>query len=236
MKLASINNVNWQSVNPDTLWAHDNRAVGFIYNRDGTVHSETGRTHEKIILRNLDYYVDLVGDIDVGYGSSARKLTSVEDHEKAEWLRMLVAPIAVLGRVGNAFESLADAQLRRNPATFVAFWINDEDLHNKLLRPCLESLLDKRIITGNERVADYAAEGETVNEFLGNRAVGTKYDLERMQLMQQLHLMKPDQKKAAMMKLGLGAKKENSWQHRAEDLGIVSPGQKFWAPTSESRE
>ncbi len=77
----------------------------------------------------------------------------------------------------------------------------------------------------------------TVNQALSidkTKEIGVE-EAERIALMRELHLMSPNEKKAAMKKLGLGSD-GNQWVKEAQRLGIIRPGQKFWAMHSESNE
>jgi hypothetical protein len=58
---------------------------------------------------------------------------------------------------------------------------------------------------------------------------------EDQQLWQQMHLMHPDEKRAAMRHLGVGGGgTPHPWQAGMQSAGMIGPGQRWWAPTSES--
>jgi len=61
-------------------------------------------------------------------------------------------------------------------------------------------------------------------------------DKEELKLLQKLHLLRGNEKKEAMQKLGLGWKteKQHGMQAAMKRAGFVGPGQKWWAIHSES--
>lgn len=62
-------------------------------------------------------------------------------------------------------------------------------------------------------------------------------DLQKMELYKQLHLMRGAEKHAAMKKLGLvGGGKPHPMQTALDKAKLRIPGQKWWAPHSESFE
>ncbi len=124
---------------------------------------------------------------------------------------------------------------------YVSFWHGPRPLvFAKLLPGCLAELdrLDKlehdttlsTPYTGVTSIKDGLAAFRKGVPELGEE------ELKRADLMRQLHLMKPEQKKEAMRTLGLapgGAKRP--WQREAENTDLVKPGQKWWGLTSEDR-
>ena len=114
----------------------------------------------------------------------------------------------------------------------VSFW---KKMHGGKLAKCIEWLIKEDIINHDTWII-----GENFDPFKpGDNARMREIDPERQaeyDLRRQLHLLPPDQKRAAMKKLGLAWKSNKSpWQKEAERLGFAKPGQKWWAIRSESK-
>jgi len=125
----------------------------------------------------------------------------------------------------------------------VSFW--NRSKHDYVHLPdCLRRLLADGVLDTNAFVSTPVPtiedEGRTkVYTFPLSHVQGLRLgemddqDRQRAELYQQLHLMRGDAKKQAMQHLGLGAQGKRPWQRAAEQTGMISPGQKWWAPTSE---
>lgn len=128
----------------------------------------------------------------------------------------------------------------------VSFWNSDSSNYaNGKLAYCMQEL-EREVLPDNEEVvvstpigsysyAEHTKETE-------NLAKATELSLEKQkeyqELLKKMHTLRGDEKKAAMKKLGLGWKTpgKHPWQKSQEKVGMLGPGQKWWAPQSESRQ
>ncbi len=126
-----------------------------------------------------------------------------------------------------------------NGQTLVSFWNKDPAVYETLLEPCMKQLIQKQLINAKCEISTPTHGTFNITELGTAKSAALSGDeLERKRLYEKLHLMKPAEKKAAMVKLGLldpskGVVKK-PWQRAAEQAGTVQPGQKWWAPTSEA--
>jgi len=154
-------------------------------------------------------------------------------HVDDQWsFRKQIEEYMLLGRVGMYEET-----------QYVSFW-NEQPVLDKLLIPCLMELLDNGYIDENTLVAtkhdhEYVA---NVLKSTNKSAVDTPkqakpsmYSDEEWELYKNMHIMRGNQKKDAMRKLGLGTGgHKHEWQKALEKADVIGPGQKWWAPQSEN--
>ncbi len=136
--------------------------------------------------------------------------------------RVLEADGALLGRVGDFKQE-----------RYASFW--DEGDHSKIPE-CLKSLYNSSLI---DEMTVIVVTGQEPRRYQ-DAVVSTQRTPEqerKMQLARELHLMRPDEKKAAMRELGLApGSKKRPWQQEAENTNLVRPGQKWWGLTSEAKD
>lgn len=242
MRLRLISELRYSGVShvadptPDTFYADSAaKAVPFIYDEYGTLHIGGRRdAHTDIMTQNAEYYGVLSKDPD--YNDEQNEMLTKMNVNKLryQWLQEYegrseskVKPRAMLGRTGWM-----------NHRHYVAFWFVHPDMLDECLRALanLEIISDETIVVtpnGDRFTAGSKLSGQTPKS-TGNTEPDPKRQRER-ELMQQLHLMRPQQKKAAMKELGLvGGGHKQPWQKAAEKAKLVQPGQKWWAMSSES--
>lgn len=233
-------------IDPDSFYRKTG-AVPFIYHPDGTLQtSGHDRTHLDIIVQNSptygldDWGFETFQELQLAHikGMQAEKAHQADCNPyESPYYGALEArkklkeeQIALLGRIGNYITTAANGD--NINAHMLAFW-NDSKMPD-LVTPCLKDLFHQKLITldtiyanGNKRMS--------VRDYLrGGRFDENPEEAERKALMQQLHLMPPQQKKAAMKKLKLaGGGHKPGWQKATEKHNLVRPGQKWWAMQSE---
>lgn len=100
---------------------------------------------------------------------------------------------------------------------------------------CIKKLMDAGAIDGTE-IVSFSEPPLYAFEFAEQHGAKVKMNQELLDMHRELHLMDPDRKKEAIKKLGLiGGGHKSGWQKESEKQRLVRPGQKWWAPTSESR-
>lgn len=192
-------------------------AVPFIYNADGTLHiGEYNETHRELIAQNDDGYYQPT------YGAEMGSPLSIDTLRKD-----LLPNRALLGRISGKYG---------NDQRYVTFWNAYKPVGRKLLPECLKALLQADLISLDNDIVVSGDKHMYVMDYLrGGRFYDSPEENERKQKMQELHLMQPDAKKAAMKDLGLdAASRKQPWQKAAEQNKLVRPGQKWWAMQSES--
>jgi hypothetical protein len=191
---------------PDTLYHHDYAAVPFIYGGGQMYYGPVGRTHWHI-LRDLGY---------------TKSIGSPDAADRAA--RTEAAKGMLFGRFSPSME-------------MVSFWTGPKILFEKELDDCLKHLAADGHIDFDEWYVSTPIHGTVpLNSFDFNDRVEVSPEEEaRRELQMQLHLMRGNEKKAAMKQLGLiGPKPKTPFRQEAERQRVVAPGHKMWAPTSES--
>ena len=211
-----IESTNWEQdeygLNPDVFYL-DEGAMPFIYTQDGLI-----LPNENSIARSTTH-IDLVRQNAAEFG-----ISDATDRLAAARVRQGLESFALLGRIDGDKEA-------------VAFW-NPKRLMHGLLGKCISELLAQRLIYPNSKVI--SGDGQSINadtQNIENPGIETAIDPKKkreIELRRALHLMPPQQKQAAMKELGLGwGSVKNKWQKASEKAGLVKPGQKWWASTSE---
>lgn len=121
----------------------------------------------------------------------------------------------------------------------VSFWNDYSDIYAELLTPCMIALYDANLIQDPVAISTPVwgtkpySTAETTKATHDPTPPINKQELQRQR---EVHLLRGDEKKREMEQQGLefGGKK-NDWQAALEKRRIISPGQKWWAPTSESK-
>ncbi len=173
-----------------------------------------------------------------------------------QWRRDQFAKIAFYGRIGfpsrarlvdivtdellpdKATQALAEAPSQ--PA-FISFWNRDKAVYDAHLKACVSALVKGEVATVRpitlEDYVSFPIQTITVDEVLNGASTATQLTPEqqrKVELQQQLHLMRGDEKKRAMAELGVGGTAPHPMQTAMRQTGLIGPGQKWWAPHSES--
>lgn len=125
--------------------------------------------------------------------------------------------------------------------TIASFWNSKEKVYKKSLRPCIDKLISNNMLSPDGAISTPIHGTFYIKDFddVMPREL-TPEQKETLELQRQLHMMPAAQKKIAMQKLGLlpnnVTTKANRWQQAGQKAGVLTPGQKWWAPTSESRK
>lgn len=207
--------------NPDVIYTNGDDVVAFIYAKDDNlfINDLRGATHEDIIIDNEEKIDELypgLGDINPneiwGYCDS----------------------LMLLGRIGTITMYNGSTQLRQ-PTHLVAFWSTKQKLYDSLLQSCLNRLIKDNYIGENTYISTPLLGTVPLSDVYKSSSKELSQDeLDKIELMKKLHLLKPEAKRAAMQKLGLAATStKNKWQDESEKANLVQPGQKWWAQTSE---
>lgn len=252
-------------ITPDDLYDWDKSAIAFIYDPSGEL-KLGDNTHIDIIDEHIDYYRELDGV----YGSMAQLLMANRagvsldrdmdpdaDYTNGPGpydIRMQLEHVALLGRVGKIKDiddlDPENADVRgtvkvvAGPAV-VSFWNEKAMLYNNMLEGCLQKLEQENLVSENTMVS-MPIWGTVTKDTVGmqDNTKPDKETLRRLKLARELHMMPPDQKKAAqkeLLKLGMsfgGAGSgghKHPWQKAMEKGGYLNPGQKWWAMHSEER-
>jgi len=111
----------------------------------------------------------------------------------------------------------------------IGLW--NKTVEQSLLKSCLRDLMLEVHVKEEDLVQFGNNTSQTVSEILNNIPASQAKD----DVAPNLHIMMPDQKKAALQRMmgNVGGKK-SGWQQGMEKIGAISPGQKWWAATSES--
>lgn len=198
-------------ISPDDLWDENWKdSVAFIYDPDGVLYHIKSGTHSDLfeIEPNLN-------DFEYRQDAASRGM--------------------LLGRVGY------DPYRR----AIISFW-NESSSDYARLSECLQALEDDGVLDGFETpitistpIGSYNYTGHAGDtRDLGRTELSPEKRKEHQELLKKVHTLHGDEKKTAMKKLGLGFKSpgKHPWQKAQEKAGMLGPGQKWWAPQSESRQ
>lgn len=208
---------NIRYISPDDIYDNGYRNLSFIYLDNGEMlYGSSDDTHSNIIYK----YKDLIQEL---YPS----IEPISIHGTYKTWQTLNS-LTLLGRVG-IFDGSIDGDI-----PVVAFWANNKRLYDGLLKNCLNQLHTDNIIDYNTYVSTPLTGTVPQNEIYNHYKKLTPEEQEKLELAKNLHLMRPNEKKAAMLKLGLNTSgSKHKYQKAAEDNKLISPGQKWWATTSE---
>ena len=121
--------------------------------------------------------------------------------------------------------------------TIISFWNRGIKVYD-LLGPCLKALeqyvsADQRVEIHTPHGISHGLQGHDTKK-IGETELSPERNRE-IQLLKQMHLMRGDEKKAAMKELGLwdDRKAQHPWQKELAKAGEIGPGQKWWASQFE---
>ncbi len=117
----------------------------------------------------------------------------------------------------------------------VSFW-NEDSYPYEQLKPCLKELIDGGYLLPDCYISTPIHQTIPLSQLDNSvRTELTPEQREKMELYKKLHLMRGAEKKAAMKELGVGGGgKPHEMQTALRGAGLQKPGQKWWAPHSES--
>lgn len=228
MPLPSISTL--EHMTPDDLWMGDSlsHTITFIYTKDGRlIVGSSDETHNDIIDRD-EQLQSLWEDL-TGHDTT----TKADRNTILRARKILENQFALLGRSGRRDMYVEDDYF---PYYVVTFWNEKSELYDELLEGFLKAFDDylpdsvpTYIITPFD-VTPYneLARAETP------RGTKTPTHSDR-ELLKKMHLMRGDEKKAAMRQLGLGwsRAKEHPMTTAMKKAGKLIPGGKWWASQSE---
>jgi hypothetical protein len=228
-------------VNPDSLFRLPNTTT-FYFTRDGLLYPAPGDTAHlamlvaddtegsvKSVFGNSGMFRALAGKLDLSqplFGGRLLESLGMESagegfDERGMFERGMICSLALMGRCDH---------------DVVAIW--NSPLQQELLAPCLQKLLAHGHTGPEAMVYASVAYGVPIHEVLEHGAADEDPEVARkMELAHQLHLMRGGEKRAAMKELGVGAGGSGSEHPMAKGLksnNLLKPGQKWWAPQSES--
>lgn len=114
--------------------------------------------------------------------------------------------------------------------TIVAFWNTDKDDY-KLLDDCMRALDEEQVLFEPIYISTPI---HSVVKWEGQLSTGrdlSPEELRKVELQQQMHLMRGTAKKKAMKELGLGwtEPKQHGTQAALRKAELLAPGQKWWS-------
>jgi hypothetical protein len=204
--------INEEYINPDILWQTDDEAIAFIFQAGRPImYGQPGATHEDIISRELN-----VGD---EWDNEDEDAWRAVGDLREEWEQYYL-----YGRIGWMYDQ-----------HIVTIWQNDESLLDHNLGPCIQQLLSDKMVVKTTLITTPRG-NTTIEQFLEDprKTEANEVSDEDLELLKQLHLMPPEQKKTALMQMGATGGHKHPWQQATEQSKLISPGQKWWAATSEA--
>ena len=155
-------------------------------------------------------------------------------------------PLGVVGRIGKGGYSYDDYDEEKvkipENITVIAFYTKDNYTH-EAGQAAIKELLKQRLIEQKDIVVAQKLATDVASFLQGYREI-TDEERRHGNLQVAYHLgawpngkrLTPQEKQAIAKELGIASypMKKNPWQKGMEDQGIIKPGQKWWAPTSES--
>jgi len=218
-------------LDPDVLYGGPlGNHITFLYNDDSGLIATEGGTHEQIYKR-LPEWIEAEEEAMSEFWEE-NETDEIDENEMEIRARQILELSTLLGRA-----------LERNRNWIVSFWNDDYEVY-RLLGPCLEALEpyiynDKPVeihtpfeIMNQRAAAAFSRERQRDTQRQQETRVSPEAR-ERLALLRKLHLLRGDEKKAALKKLGLWnpEKAQHPWQKAAP-----MAGQKWWAMHSEEIE
>lgn len=203
-------------IDPDTFYC-DPRAMTFMYTYNHNFYWASG----------FDTHFEMI--------KNQPKLAE-ELNFKPEVMDDIKLKIRFLNRCENSY-ALFGRAIDRSDKTIISFWNEKPKFVLELIEPCVQAVLPKlHAMTGFEPKEDVLVCTPFKTNWWSKWRSGHENPTSQdVQLLRNLHLMKPQEKKKAMEKLGLQTKGKGSpWMAAMSQAGLMSPGQKIWAPQSET--
>lgn len=208
----SARRVAWR--NPDQIFNDDN--ITFIYTTDGQLFVSTPG-------EMLTHY-DLID-------------STPELKTKFNGRRGGLALGNLLGRISYVEGDEFDDEWGIPSGNIISFWNQKSADYDRFLIPCLEAIKDIGRLAPDAKISTPIHGTVPLSSVIGGQSETTELtpeEQEHWELARNMHLMRGDQKKDAMKKLGVGGGgKPHPMQKAMDDAGLRVPGQKWWAPHSE---
>lgn len=207
-------------VDPDTFYMTKG-ATAFIYINGEIYYGDRKAMHWEMI--------EDIDSLDRLYRSAVKMYGLTSNNAHPRDVIMMIG--GLLGRVGYGRSGTPHEETK-----FCSFWNTDGRQYDGNLKPCLERLLGDEIIDSSTIVSIPNLGSVPLSEALNLGGVRDLSDeeMEKMELYKRLHLMRGEEKQAAMRKLGLGGKqKQHPMQQALQSQKLASPGQRWWAMSSE---
>ncbi len=139
----------------------------------------------------------------------------------------------LLGRIGYKRLGYTDK------VRIVSFWNDTPSVYSKLLESCLKEMMSRNLIDDDSFISSPIHKTVPVSTILGGKAETKEMTDEEQtdyELHSKLHLMRGQEKRDAMKKVGVdGGGKPHPMQQAMSNAGLLKPGQKWWATQSESK-
>jgi hypothetical protein len=199
--------------------------IAFFYFPDGKLLTDIDGTHYDIVDRQLDFFEKALSGV-VSAKTLRQKRSQYDHMDYIAFLRDQSEKISLVGR------------FHKDPkkGTIVSFWNTIPETYDYLSK-CLEDL-DKKYKFGDNYIISTPIHGTKASRYLNDKSETErpKSDAVDTTLAKELHTMRVG-KKEAMSTLGVGGGgKKKQMQTAYEKEGLIKPGQKYWAPTSESKK
>lgn len=199
--------------------------VAFFYFPDGKLMTEIDGTHYDIVGRHLGFFEKALSGV-VNEKTLRQKRTKSDYMDYIAFLRDESEKISLVGR------------FHKDPkkGTIVSFWNTIPETYD-YLKKCLDDL-DRRYKFGDNYIISTPIHGTKVSRYLNDKSQTDRPESDAVDttLAKELHTMRAG-KKEAMSTLGVGGGgKKKPMQKAFEKEGLIKPGQKYWAPTSESKK
>lgn len=205
-------------ISPDDLFSGlDEDHICFIYTNDYHLYYETGVMHTELISRSPKLLAKY-HKVDPSYGD-------LHNYQRAlKYYTQFSLNIDLYGRISNSKK-------------IVSFWNEKKSLYQKYLKDCIKELYNKKLIDQSYSVHT-PFEVLKATDILGNIQITkelSEKQKEELELYKKLHLLRGQEKVDAMKKLGVGlGGKEHPIAIAMKKHNLLKPGQKWWAPHSES--
>ena len=219
--------------NPDVLIFSGNPIMAFIYTRQHKLYLGNDRRsyHHDIICQHPEIGKDEIIR-PLMNATKIRRGYNLKDHDNlvmAYYLRQ----VDLHGRIGRIYPGEGESEIK-----IVSFWSTIPETYDLLLQECLDLLIENTYISPNDYLST-PLHGTIPVGFVMRGNATTKElspeEREDYKRQEDLHMMRGDQKKAELRKIGYAGSSKQPMQKQAEQIGIVKPGHKWWAPTSESK-
>lgn len=194
--------------------------IAFFYFPDGKLLTEVDGTHYDIVGRQLEFFEKALAGV-VSKKALSLKRNQLDGMDYISYLRDEAEKVSLVGRFYK----------HPKKGTIVSFWNNLPETYDYLSQ-CLTDLSQKYRF-GDNYVISTPIHGTRVSRYLDTKHATDAVDTA---LAKEMHTMRAG-KKEAMKSIGVGGGgKKKPMQQAYEKEGVIQPGQKYWAPTSESKK
>ncbi len=217
--------------------------IAFFYFPDGKLLTDVDGTHYDIVGRQLEFFEKALTGV-LGLKTLRKKRDQLDKMEYISYLRDEAEKVSLVGRFyknpdrertsplhHTSYKYAGESDVFAPGVTIVSFWNKLPETY-EYLSQCLNDL-DQRYKFGNDYVVSTPLHGTRVSRYLDTKPKSS--EAVDTSLAKEMHTMRAG-KKEAMKSLGVGGSGKKPMQKAYEKEGIIQPGQKYWAPTSESKK